>query len=57
MYLNKRFKEVQKFYETPTRNPIGTGILKNLKENKGKYISDVEGFEMDKVHDIIKGWY
>jgi tRNA uridine 5-carbamoylmethylation protein Kti12 len=57
MYLNKRFKEIQGFYAAPTKNPIGTNILKDLKENKGKYISDVEGFGMDRVKDIIKGWY
>jgi tRNA uridine 5-carbamoylmethylation protein Kti12 len=57
MYLNKRFKEIQKFYSTPSKNPIGVDILRILKEHKGKYISDVEEFNMERVQTIIKGWY
>jgi tRNA uridine 5-carbamoylmethylation protein Kti12 len=57
IYLQKRFKEIQRFYNTPTRNPIGINVLKKLKESKGKYITDSELFPKDRVKQIIDGWY
>jgi tRNA uridine 5-carbamoylmethylation protein Kti12 len=57
IFLQKRFKEVQKFYASETRNPIGKNVLSTLKQTKGKYISDIEEFNKERIDSILKGWY
>lgn len=57
IHLHKRFKEIQAFYKTSIRNPIGSNVIKELKETKGKYITDSSKFPPDRVKDNINGWY
>lgn len=52
----KAFKQVQKFFEEPINNPVGVRLIKQMQENKVKYMSP-EIIPMQVLDNKIAGWY
>lgn len=53
----KLYNRVIDFYKSPLKNPIGIKLRDELITNKNKYLSDAEGYSLDKLKKLANEWY
>lgn len=55
--VTKLFKTSSSFFTGKLANPIGNAHIKELQENGGKYLADLEGYDLNRIKQQTKGWF
>lgn len=51
------FRKVSGFFNSPSENPIGKQLIKDMKSQGYKYLIDTEDYDMNVLKRLVKGWY
>lgn len=55
--VSKAFKQTSNFFTSPLENPLGLKLIDDMKQNRAKYINQLDPSMINKLKSDISIWY